>query len=132
MPREGTRSATGNSRPRVFQTVDTAPTITRKKPATARTKKAPTAGAGPVTKAKTKAKVATAPKSGGVTKKKAAPKKATAGSKVSCALCDVGPMRQISLRKLFNEIKELRVEALRRCYDGSNVPHDLTCRQRLQ
>ncbi|TLD28758.1 hypothetical protein PspLS_03763 [Pyricularia sp. CBS 133598] len=87
MPREGTRSATGNSRPRVFQTVDTAPTITRKKPTTARTKKAPAAGAGSVTKAKTKAKAATAPKSAGVTKKKAAPKKATAGSKASCALC---------------------------------------------
>lgn len=29
MPREGTRSATGNSRPRVFQTVDTAPAIKR-------------------------------------------------------------------------------------------------------
>ncbi len=31
MAREGTRSATGNSKPRIFPTVDTAPTITRKK-----------------------------------------------------------------------------------------------------
>lgn len=29
MAREGTRSATGNSKPRVFQQVDTAPTIKR-------------------------------------------------------------------------------------------------------
>lgn len=31
MPREGTRSQTGNSRPRIFHTVDTGPTISRKK-----------------------------------------------------------------------------------------------------
>lgn len=30
MAREGTRSATGNSKPRVFQTIDTAPAIARK------------------------------------------------------------------------------------------------------
>lgn len=30
MAREGTRSATGNSKPRVFETVDTAPAIARK------------------------------------------------------------------------------------------------------
>ncbi|KAI1164395.1 hypothetical protein F5B18DRAFT_250857 [Nemania serpens] len=45
MPREGTRSATGNSRPRVFPTVDTAPAIKRttkpkaKKPAVESTAK---------------------------------------------------------------------------------------------
>ncbi|SPO04810.1 uncharacterized protein DNG_07495 [Cephalotrichum gorgonifer] len=33
MAREGTRSQTGNSRPRIFQTIDTAPAITRRKPA---------------------------------------------------------------------------------------------------
>ncbi|TLS24867.1 hypothetical protein PpBr36_08609 [Pyricularia pennisetigena] len=86
MPREGTRSATGNSRPRVFQTIDTAPAVTRKKPATARTKKAPSAGADSATEAKTRAKAATGPKSTGVTKKKAAPKKATAGSKAKAAV----------------------------------------------
>ncbi|KAG6361787.1 hypothetical protein INS49_010016 [Diaporthe citri] len=52
MAREGTRSATGSSTPRVFQQVDTAPTIKRK-PATKK------AGAKPT----------------GVTKKTAAPKK---------------------------------------------------------
>lgn len=36
MAREGTRSATGNSKPRVFQSVDTGPTIKRsRKPKTA-------------------------------------------------------------------------------------------------
>jgi len=36
MAREGTRSATGNSKPRVFNTVDTGPTIKRsRKPKTA-------------------------------------------------------------------------------------------------
>lgn len=52
MAREGTRSATGSSKPRVFQQVDTAPAIKRK-PA------AKKAGAKPT----------------GVTKKSAAPKK---------------------------------------------------------
>ncbi|MBE3044363.1 hypothetical protein IMZ48_17710 [Candidatus Bathyarchaeota archaeon] len=33
MPREGTRSQTGNSRPRIFHAIDTAPTIFRKKAA---------------------------------------------------------------------------------------------------
>lgn len=32
MPREGTRSQTGNSRPRIFQAVDTGPATTRRKP----------------------------------------------------------------------------------------------------
>jgi hypothetical protein len=63
MPREGTRSATGNSKPRVFPTVDTAPAVKRTtaKPKTVK-KPAPAA----------KAKAA---KPTGVTKKKAAPKK---------------------------------------------------------
>lgn len=34
MVREGTRSQTGNARPRVFNTVDTGPTIKRTKPTT--------------------------------------------------------------------------------------------------
>ncbi len=61
MPREGTRSQTGNSKPRVFPTVDTAPAITRKKTTKPKAKVAPVAkGAKPT----------------GVTKKKkAAPKK---------------------------------------------------------
>lgn len=69
MPREGTRSATGNSRPRVFPTVDTAPAIKRttkpkaKKPAVESTAK-------PV-------------KPTGVTKK-VAPKKDGAAAKVNC------------------------------------------------
>lgn len=70
MPREGTRSATGNSRPRVFATVDTEPAIKRttkpkaKKPAAEST-------TNPV-------------KPTGVTKKKVAPKKEGAVAKVSC------------------------------------------------
>ncbi|KAJ0119558.1 hypothetical protein J7T55_013761 [Diaporthe amygdali] len=64
MAREGTRSATGSSRPRVFQQVDTAPTIKRK-PATKK------AGAKPT----------------GVTKKTAAPKKeSTVAKKVKAAV----------------------------------------------
>jgi hypothetical protein len=60
MAREGTRSATGNSRPRVFPTVDTAPATTRKK----------------ATKPKKKAVPAVkASKPAGVTKKKAPAKK---------------------------------------------------------
>jgi len=60
MPREGTRSATGNSKPRIFPTVDTAPAITRKKTTKAKTKKVPAVkGAKPT----------------GVTKKKAVTKK---------------------------------------------------------
>lgn len=62
MAREGTRSATGSSKPRIFQQVDTAPTIKRK-PATKK------AGAKPT----------------GVTKKTAAPKKeSSVVSKVRC------------------------------------------------
>jgi hypothetical protein len=41
MAREGTRSATGSSKPRVFQQVDTAPTIKRK-PATKKAGAKPT------------------------------------------------------------------------------------------
>jgi hypothetical protein len=57
MAREGTRSQTGNARPRVFQTVDTAPTITRKpaaaaKPAAAKPKAAKPAGVTKKTTAK--------------------------------------------------------------------------------
>ncbi|KAI1420356.1 hypothetical protein F5Y12DRAFT_133584 [Xylaria sp. FL1777] len=71
MPREGTRSATGNSRPRVFQAVDTAPAIKR------------------TTKPKAK-KPAAEPsvkpvKPAGVTKKKTAPKKDGAVAKVKAA-----------------------------------------------
>lgn len=51
MAREGTRSATGNSKPRVFDTPDTAPAITRK-PKTKTTTKP--AGAKPVGVTKTK------------------------------------------------------------------------------
>ncbi|KAI1380228.1 hypothetical protein F4677DRAFT_441545 [Hypoxylon crocopeplum] len=78
MPREGTRSATGNSKPRVFQTVDTAPAIKRtNKP---KAKKAPTAS----TKVGTKVKAA---KPTGVTKKKsAAPKKDGVATKVKAAV----------------------------------------------
>ncbi|KAI1416685.1 hypothetical protein F5Y13DRAFT_154486 [Hypoxylon sp. FL1857] len=78
MPREGTRSATGNSKPRVFQTVDTAPAIKRTtKP---KTKKSPTIG----TKSGAKPKAA---KPTGVTKKKsAAPKKEGVASKVKAAV----------------------------------------------
>lgn len=67
MPREGTRSATGNARPRVFQTVDTAPAIKR------------------TTKPKAKPEVEAevkAAKPVGVTKKKAAPKKEGVVAKV--------------------------------------------------
>jgi hypothetical protein len=71
MAREGTRSATGNSKPRVFQTIDTQPTIKRTvKPKTTTTKE-------PVA-AKVKAAKPT-----GVTKKKApAAKKEGVGAKV--------------------------------------------------
>lgn len=56
MAREGTRSSTGHSKPRVFETVDTAPAISRKPRAKTSTKKA---GAKPT----------------GVTKKAGRPKK---------------------------------------------------------
>jgi hypothetical protein len=60
MPREGTRSQTGNSKPRVFPVIDTAPASSRKK----------------TTKPKKKvADVAKAKKPTGVTKKKAPAKK---------------------------------------------------------
>ncbi|KAI0163939.1 hypothetical protein GGR57DRAFT_270790 [Xylariaceae sp. FL1272] len=68
MPREGTRSATGNSRPRVFQQVDTAPAIKRT------TKPKATS---PTSEPK-KAKVG---RPAGVTKKTTAPKKNGAAAK---------------------------------------------------
>ncbi|KAI1823784.1 hypothetical protein F4861DRAFT_302241 [Xylaria intraflava] len=70
MAREGTRSATGNSRPRVFQTVDTAPTIKR----TTKPKAAKKTTAEPVVKPV---------KPAGVTKKKAVAKKDGAAAKVN-------------------------------------------------
>lgn len=69
MPREGTRSATGNSKPRVFPVVDTAPAVKR----TAKPKKA-----APAPKAK-------AAKPVGVTKKKAPAKKEGVAKKVRTA-----------------------------------------------
>lgn len=76
MPREGTRSQTGNATPRVFAPVDTAPVIARKKS----TK---------VPQAKTKAKAAPKPvataKPAGVTKNKA-PKAAGVASKVKATV----------------------------------------------
>ncbi|CAJ2504895.1 Uu.00g122890.m01.CDS01 [Anthostomella pinea] len=64
MPREGTRSATGNSKPRVFNQVDTEPTIKRTtKPKTTKT-------ASDVVASNAKAA-----KPVGVTKSKPAPKK---------------------------------------------------------
>ncbi|KAF3761740.1 hypothetical protein M406DRAFT_358084 [Cryphonectria parasitica EP155] len=72
MAREGTRSATGNSKPRVFPTVDTAPTISRKPRAQTSTKKE---GAKPAGVTKKKGPV----KSNGVANKaKAAVKKVEA------------------------------------------------------
>lgn len=68
MAREGTRSQTGHAAPRVFQTVDTAPAITRKKS----------------TKAKPAPKPAAAAKPTGVTKKKVAKKEGGAAAKVRC------------------------------------------------
>lgn len=62
MAREGTRSQTGNSKPRVFPTVDTAPAVRR------------------TTKPKTTKKAATAPT--GVSKKKAPKKESTTAKKV--------------------------------------------------
>lgn len=74
MAREGTRSATGNSKPRVFQTVDTAPAIRRtNKP---KAKRSPTTSTKPTVK-----KAAAKPT--GVTKKKpAASKKEGVATKV--------------------------------------------------
>ncbi|KAI0191974.1 hypothetical protein EV127DRAFT_479957 [Xylaria flabelliformis] len=72
MPREGTRSATGNSRPRVFQTVDTAPAIKR---TTKPKAKKPSAEPGVVKPVKP----------AGVTKKRGAPKKDGAVEKVKTA-----------------------------------------------
>lgn len=75
MVREGTRSQTGNSRPRVFSSIDTEPTIKRTKPVGSRKKKtaaAPAAGA----PAKNGAKPA------GVTKKTPAKKTGSVAAKV--------------------------------------------------
>ncbi|PKS11356.1 hypothetical protein jhhlp_003118 [Lomentospora prolificans] len=53
MAREGTRSQTGNARPRIFHTVDTGPTITRKKRTNPLFTKPKTKGAAKATKKKT-------------------------------------------------------------------------------
>jgi len=78
MPREGTRSQTGNAKPRVFPIVDTAPAVKR-------TTKAKVAAPKPAAKAA---------KPTGVTKKKAAPKKESGVVKKVCAPtqspCDQG------------------------------------------
>lgn len=66
MARE-TRSQTGNSKPRVAQVVDTAPTITRKSAPKKKAVKPEAKGAKPT----------------GVTKKKAAPKKEGVAAKVA-------------------------------------------------
>ena len=71
MAREGTRSATGNSKPRVFQTVDTEPAIKR----ATKTKK--TSSDDGTVAAKVKGLKPT-----GVTKKKAPAKKEGVGAKV--------------------------------------------------
>lgn len=85
MAREGTRSATGNSKPRVFDTVDTAPAIKRTtKPKTATTPKEPVAP---------KVKGA---KPAGVTKKTPA-KKDGVGAKVRCHSLRLRPCRRIIL-----------------------------------
>ncbi len=68
MAREGTRSQTGHAAPRIVQAVDTAPAITRKKPAKPKTKPAP--------------KAAAAAKPTGVTKKKAPKKEPGTAAKV--------------------------------------------------
>jgi hypothetical protein len=71
-----TRSATGNSKPRVIPVIDTAPTITRKAP----TKK----------KVATKTE-ATGAKPTGITKKKKAPKKDSTVAKVSMPFTSLVP-----------------------------------------
>ncbi|CAI4217447.1 unnamed protein product [Parascedosporium putredinis] len=53
MAREGTRSQTGNSRPRIFHTVETGPTITRKRRLNPLAPKPQTKGAAKATKKKT-------------------------------------------------------------------------------
>lgn len=72
MAREGTRSATGNSKPRVFQTIDTAPAIARKPRAktTTTTPATKKAGAKPT----------------GVTKKTAPKKESTIAKKAKAAV----------------------------------------------
>lgn len=87
MPREGTRSQTGNSKPRVFPVVDTAPAVkrtTKPKPAAAEEPKAaaPAKGAKPT----------------GVTKKAAPKKESTVAKKASFSLCSIygGHVRSIT------------------------------------
>lgn len=82
MVREGTRSQTGNARPRVFQTVDTQPTIKRSKPIGAGRKSATTSTATP----------AAAPKktTGGVTKKAPAKKAGGVAGKVRAVVGGCG------------------------------------------
>jgi len=74
MPREGTRSSTGNSKPRVFPVVDTQPAIKR----TAKPKK--TAEPKPAAAAASSAVKGAKPT--GVTKKKAPKKESTVAKKV--------------------------------------------------
>lgn len=81
MAREGTRSATGNSKPRVFATVDTAPAVTR----------APR-------KKTASPKTAVAKKPTGVTKKKAPKKESAVATKVRrCELGQQGGQGQMFL-----------------------------------
>ncbi len=77
MAREGTRSQTGNSKPRVFQPIDTAPAIKR------------------TTKPKAPKKTAAAPKGAkptGVTKKKAPAKEGAAAKKVRVRYLALPPL----------------------------------------
>ncbi|KKY35613.1 putative histone transcription regulator [Diaporthe ampelina] len=82
MAREGTRSATGSSTPRVFQQVDTAPTINRK-PATKKAGSKPT----------------------GVTKKVAAPKKESSVAKKVKAVIKKGEAKVKKATTKKNETK---------------------------
>lgn len=91
MAREGTRSSTGNSKPRVFQPVDTAPAITRKPRAKTTTE---TTGAKPAGVTK---KTGPKKESGVVKKVKAAVKKTEA--KVKKTTTTVGSL----LHACFNE-----------------------------
>lgn len=86
MVREGTRSQTGNSRPRVFATVDTQPTIKR------------TRAGGGARKTKAAGPAATKGSGAGVTKKKTPAKKTgAAAGKVSCLLCYALPLGDMCL-----------------------------------
>jgi hypothetical protein len=87
MAREGTRSQTGHSKPRVFTNVETGPTIKRTKPAASRkTKAVPRAGkpVGVTKKAAPAKKPSVAAKAKGVVraaKEKVAPKPKVAVAK---------------------------------------------------